>query len=73
MDRTKGAVALSRLALSQAEIARRVRRSRAAVGHWMTGQRRPGGDERAAMRREFGIEPELWEQEFNGAVALLHL
>lgn len=72
-ERMQGAVDLARVGLSQQEIARRVRRSRSAVGHWITGTRRPGGDERAALEREFGIAAERWETPVDGAVALLHM
>lgn len=69
-SRTRGAVELSKLAVPQREIARRVRRSQQAVSHWMTGRYRPGGDERGALEREFGISHEAWEEFLGQAVAL---
>lgn len=72
-ERTQGAVDLARLGIAQKEIARRVQRTQQAVSHWVTGRRRPGGDERAALKREFGIDVERWETPVNGAVVLLHV
>jgi ribosome-binding protein aMBF1 (putative translation factor) len=66
--RTKGSVALATLGMSQAQVARIVRRSRSAVGHWMTGHTRPNGDERQVMEREFGIPTCWWTEPVRKAV-----
>ncbi|WP_438020701.1 helix-turn-helix transcriptional regulator [Sorangium sp. So ce315] len=59
-QRTRGAVLLSQLDLNQAEIARRCGVARSAVGHWMTGRSRPGGDMRSTLARFYGIPFEAW-------------
>ena len=63
-ERTQGSVDLARLGISQKEIARRVRRSRAAVGHWITGQRKPDDDARVLLRDEFGVSTDSWLKPF---------
>lgn len=59
-QRTRGAVLLSQLGLDQIEIARRCGVARSAVGHWMTGRSRPGGDMRSTLARIYGIPFEAW-------------
>lgn len=68
VGRSRGAIALARIGLSQGAIAARVRRagvscSRAAVGHWMTGHVRPNGDARTVLRVLFGIVETHWLEE----------
>jgi transcriptional regulator with XRE-family HTH domain len=60
LQRTRGAVLLSQLGLDQIEIARRCGVARSAVGHWMTGRSRPGGDMRSTLARIYGVPFEAW-------------
>lgn len=59
-SRTRGAVLLSTLGLRQEDIARRAGVRRAAVGHWMTGHRRPLDNHRLILRDVWGIPIEAW-------------
>lgn len=59
--RSRGSLALARLGMTQDAIATRVKRSRAAVGHWIAGRRKPRKAERAALAK-LGV-PDLWWDE----------
>lgn len=60
VGRTLGSVLLARLEKRQLDVAKACRCSRAAVGHWMTGRHRPGGDARLTLRDAFAIPLEAW-------------
>jgi hypothetical protein len=56
-----GALALRRSGLAYAEIGRRVRRTRAAVALWASGERRPEYAARVALRSALGVPLEAWD------------
>ncbi|WP_437647326.1 helix-turn-helix domain-containing protein [Sorangium sp. So ce362] len=69
-QRTRGAMLLSQLGLDQAQIARRCGVARSAVGHWMTGRARPGGDKRSMLARLYGIPFESWMESASAPLAV---
>lgn len=62
LGRSRGSVMLARLGLTEKEIARRCRRTRSAVGHWLTGHARPDGDMRLTLRAIYEIPIEAWTE-----------
>lgn len=58
--RSEGARLLSKIELTQRQIASRLGVSRATVAMWISGQRVPSAVHRTAMRAAFGIAMSSW-------------
>ena len=63
MKRSKGAVRLARTGETQDEIATAIGVSRAAVGYWINGAKKPGPAKRALMVERYKIGAEEWDEE----------
>lgn len=66
-ERSQGAFELSRLALTQEQIAAKLGRKQEQVSRWVNGQLRPSKATRAAMFVAFGIRPEAWDELAKGS------
>lgn len=62
LGRSRGAVMLAQLGLTEKEIAFRCQRTRSAVGHWLTGHARPDADMRLTLRALYAIPVEAWSE-----------
>lgn len=69
MKRSKGAVRLARTGETQDEIATAIGVSRAAVGYWINGTKKPGPSKRALMAERYKIGAEEWDEEAKAARA----
>jgi transcriptional regulator with XRE-family HTH domain len=58
--RSRGAVLVARLGLDQAVIARRCGVARSAVGHWITGTRKPSDAHRVILLDVYGVPLAAW-------------
>lgn len=62
MIRSVGARELLRRGQTQEAIAKRVKVSRVAVAHWLSGETKPSAAKRILIAEAYGIPPEAWDQ-----------
>lgn len=61
-ERTRGSVALMRLPNSQAEIASALHVAQPMISRWISGEKKPSAENRAALQKVFGIDPAWWNE-----------
>lgn len=61
-ERNRGAMLLIATRIGDAKIAERCGCSKAAVGHWKSGARKPSADLRVMLERFFGVPRSAWDE-----------
>lgn len=61
--RNQGSLALAKVNKSQEVIAQICKVSRVAVAHWLSGAVKPLPPKRKLLKKEFGIDEDLWDKE----------